>query len=109
MSKGRTGLRIKYLKDGGYQNLADVFGASTMQIASVYGISQDAAYTIKNLCSNYAKNINSAVKLKLSSDDKSKSATKVVQAVYIYLKNSEYNKRIDELYREYGNFFTKGL
>ena len=103
LARDKSGIKTKYLKDAGYTTLADVFAASTMQIASVYGISQDKAYTIKSKCDSYAKNLHRELKIKLSTDNKSKAATKVVQAIYIYLKKMEYSHKIDELDAQYGN------
>ena len=57
LARDKSGIKTKYLKDAGYDNLADIFGASAMQIASVYGISQDKAYTIKSKCDGYAKRL----------------------------------------------------
>lgn len=103
LARDKSGIKTKYLKDAGYENLADVFGASAMQIASVYGISQDKAYTIKSKCDIYAKNLYRELKIKLSTDNKSKVATKLVKAIYIYLKKMEYAHKIDELNNQYGN------
>ena len=109
LARDKSGIKTKYLKDAGYENLADVFGASVMQIASVYGISQDKAYTIKSKCDAYAKKIRRELKIKLSTDNKSKSATKVVQSIYSYLKKMTYIKKIDELNSQYGNRLKKAF
>lgn len=103
LARDKSGIKTKYLKDAGYDNLADIFGASTMQIASVYGISQDKAYTIKSKCDNYAKKIRSGLKIKLSVDNKSKTATKVVQSIYTYMQKTAYSRQVDELNANYGN------
>lgn len=103
LARDKSGIKTKYLKDAGFDTIADVFGASMAQIASVYGISQDKAYTIKSKSDSYAKKIRSGLKIKLSTDNKSKSATKVVQAIYSYMKKIEYSKQIDELNSNYGN------
>ena len=103
LARDKSGIKTKYLRDAGYENLADIFGASVMQIASVYGISQDKAYTIKSKCDSYAKNLHRELKIKLSTDNKSKTATRVVQAIYTYLRKMEYSHKIDELNKQYGN------
>lgn len=103
LARDKSGIKTKYLRDAGHENLADVFSASTMQIASIYGISQDKAYTIKSKCDSYAKNLHRELKIKLSTDNKSKSATKVVQSIYSYIMKKEYTKKIDELNNQYGN------
>ncbi len=109
LSREKAGLKIKYLREGGYNTLADVFVATAMQLSSVYGISDDAAYSIKSICDNYAKKINKDIKIKLSLDNKTKSATKVVQAIYTYIKKSEYSKKIDELNKTYDDTFENAF
>lgn len=109
LARDKSGIKTKYLKDAGYDSIADVYGASLMQVASIYGISQDKAYTIKNKCNEYAKKLNREMKIKLSLDDKSKHATKVVETIYFYLIETEFNKKIENLNSEYGNKFKKSL
>lgn len=101
LARDKSGIRTKYLRDAGYDNLADILGASAIQLGSIYGISQDKAYTIKSKCDNYAKNLCKELKIKLSLDNKTKSATMVVQSVYSYLKIMDCSKRIDDLDAKY--------
>lgn len=105
LARDKSGIKLKYLKDAGYINLADVFAASRMQIASIYGINENNAYTIKSKCELYAENLRKELKIKLSVDNKSKTATKIVQAIYNYLEKLEYSSKISELNKEYKNAF----
>lgn len=103
LARDKSGIKAGYLKAAGYDTLADIHGASVAQLASVYGISQDKAYTIKSSCANKAKMLYRELKIKLSIDNKTKTATKVVQSLYNYLKKMDYSKKIDQLDLEYGN------
>ncbi len=103
LARDKSGIKTSYLKAAGYNNLADIYAASVAQLASVYGISQDKAYTIKSNCNSKAKILSRELKIKLSIDNKSKTATNVVQSLYCYLKKMEYSKMIDQLDLEYGN------
>ncbi len=107
LARDKSGIKVKYLKDGGYQNLADVLAASQMQIASIYGVSQDKAYTIKTKCDNYAKKINSQLKIKLSTDDKNTAATNVVKAICTYLRKIEFKNEVQELEKTYNSSLNK--
>lgn len=109
LARDKSGVKTKYLKDAGFDNLADVFGATTMQIASVYGISQDKAYTIKRKCDSYAKKIRGGLKIQLSIDNKTKTTTKVVQVIYSYMKKVEFSKQIEELNDNYGDNIKKSF
>lgn len=101
LARDKSGIKVKYLKDGGFLNLADIFAASAMQIASVYGISQDKAYTIKSKVDSIAENLRKELKIKLSTDDKNKTASKVVTDINTYLKKVELKKEYNELNKEY--------
>lgn len=103
LAREKSGIKTKYLMDAGYSNLADVYGASLYQIASIHGISQDKAYTIKSKCSAYANNLRNELKIKLSIDNKTKASTNVVKSLFTYLKKLEYLNKLNELNKEYGN------
>ena len=109
LARDKSGIKTKYLKDAGYNNLANVFVASQAQIASIYGISQDKAYTIKSKCDNYARNLKRELKIKLSVDNKTRSSTKLVENIYIYLKKKEYIKQIDTLKALYDNELEQSI
>ena len=49
INRDKRGIRVKALKDYGYRTIADISTASVYSIASVHGISEDAAYTIKSI------------------------------------------------------------
>lgn len=102
LAREKSGLKVKYLRDSGYNNLADILGASHAQLTLIYGISEDAAYSIKDICNKYAQKLNKDIKIKLSLDNQTRASTEVVQAIYKYLKNTEQLIRFDELNNEYG-------
>lgn len=103
LSRDKSGIKTKYLIDAGYNNLADILGASPMEIASIYGISQDKAYTIKNKCDSYAKEMRKEIKIKLSIDNKSKESTKIVKNICSYINIENCLKQINKIDKEYGN------
>lgn len=47
LNRDRRGFRVKSLRDNGYQSIADIMGASVYSLASISGISDEAAYSIK--------------------------------------------------------------
>lgn len=103
LAKDKSGIKTKYLKDAGYENLADIYSSNVLQLSSIYGISEDKAYTIKSKCNSYVNQIKKDLKIKLSCDKKTKCATNVVKNTYIYLKRKEFLKKIESLDKEYGN------
>ena len=91
----KKGIRVKALRDSGFSNLADLMGASIHQLNSVYGISEDAAYTIKKIVKQFAQNAQKETKIKLSVDNKTKEATDLVRAICEYRKMLEIASEID--------------
>ncbi len=104
LAQRRSGIRLKALRDRGYRNMADLYAASLYQLASVYGISQDAARVIKNATNEIAQEVAKTIKLKISSDERTSAATAVLKAVYKYDRikkasqviSPEFRKRLDE-------------
>ena len=43
LNRDRRGFRVKSLRDNGYQSIADIMGASVHSLASISGISDEAA------------------------------------------------------------------
>lgn len=109
LGRDRSGVKIKCLKDAGYNDLARVFGASIEQISSIYGISRDAAYTIKSISDSYAKEIKKSQKVKFSTDNETKSSSKVISLIYLYLKKKEASKKIDEFNSQYNDKLQKSI
>ena len=49
LNREKKGIKTKTLRDHRYCNMADLHTASVYQIASIKGISEDSAYTIKRM------------------------------------------------------------
>lgn len=103
LARDKSGVRIKYLKDAGFNNLAEIFLTSTNKIASIYGISEEKAIVVKDKCDIYAQKLATGLKIKLSTDDKSKAATEVVKAIYGYINKMQIQDEIDELNNDCGD------
>ncbi|MBQ3371725.1 MAG: DEAD/DEAH box helicase family protein [Oscillospiraceae bacterium] len=84
INRGKRGFRIKALRDSGYNTVADLYTASIFSLASVYGISEDSAYAIKEVVNEIVSKAQSGVKIRLSTDDKNPSSTKLVFAISKY-------------------------
>lgn len=105
LARNKCGIRVKCLRNAGYNNLANIFDATSAQIASVYGISQNQAYIVKDACDNYARNLYKGMKIKLSTDEKTKTSTKVICEIYKHLKLSKCIRQLEKLEKIYGNNF----
>ncbi len=87
LNRDKRGLRVKALKEHGYNTMADIAPASVYTIASVYGISEDTAVSIRSTANNIINKARQGIKIRLSTDSKTAASTKVVSAVSKY-KNS---------------------
>jgi superfamily II DNA or RNA helicase len=89
VNREKAGYRVKTLRDAGFTTMADIYTASKYQLASLNGISDYAAYAMKNVAEDFLQEAREGVKIKLSADDRNKQATEVIKAIYIYrLKNA---------------------
>lgn len=109
INRDRKGIRIKSLREAGYTNMADVFTANAYNLAAVYGISQDNAYTIKRIADGYARQARSGIKIKLSYDDKNKASTNVVKEIYRFKQKRKFIKRIDEVKAQYDGTVSRSI
>lgn len=87
INRDKKGFRVKSLRDYGYCSIADISAASVYTIASVHGISEDAAYSIKRIVGDIVSKARQGVKIKLSIDSKTSAATELVAAISKYSRS----------------------
>ena len=86
INRDKHGFRIKALRDHGYRTIADIATASVYSIASVYGISEDTAYSIKHVVNDIVSKARQGAKIRLSTDNMTKEATKLVSDISKFTK-----------------------
>ena len=84
INRDKRGFRVKALRDHGYDTIADIAPASVYSIASVHGVSEDAAYSIKRIVDDIVAKSKQGVKIRLSTDNRTKEATALVLALTQY-------------------------
>ena len=87
LSQRRSAIRVKALRDAGYNTIEDVYCATVSNLASVYGISEDAAKVIKSEARKMAEEVQKTVRLKISSDQKTQEITALLTALYAYMRD----------------------
>lgn len=90
LNRDKRGIRIKLLREHGYQSIADITGASVYSLASINGISDDTAYYIKHIADQIVSTTRQGVKIRLSEDNKSPAATQVVLAISKFRNSEQY-------------------
>ena len=88
INRDKRGFRLKALKDYGYNTVADVATVSVYTIASIYGISEDTAYLIKNATDEIVSKAYQGIKIHISVDNKTNETTQLVLTLAKY-KQSE--------------------
>lgn len=89
INRDKRGIRVKALRDYGYRTIADISTASVYSIASVHGISEDAAYSIKSIVNDIVSKARQGVKIRLSTDNRSREATALVLALSQYHRSQK--------------------
>lgn len=84
LTQQKKGLKIKPLFDHGYRTVADIYSSTPYRLASIRGISQDAAYTIIRIAKDFANETFKEIHIKLSTDHKTKQATDLVKNIYSF-------------------------
>ena len=84
INRDKKGIRVKALRDRGYNTVADVNAAAAFSLVSVNGISKEGAAEIKKIAAQMADEAKKDVKLRLSVDDKTPETTKLVTALCRY-------------------------
>lgn len=97
VNRDKRGFRTKVLRDYGYLTLSDLATASVDYIASLRGVSEDAAYAMKQVVDELASEARAGAKIRLSSDDKTPSATQLVAVVSKYRKSIPYIENCQRL------------
>ncbi len=95
------GIRVKALRDAGYDDLAKIYAAQEYQLASAYGISETAAYQIKRLVSEYAHKTEKEVKLKITSDDRNRFSDNLVMSLYKYMHAKDASYKCEQILETY--------
>lgn len=100
INRDKRGFRIKSLKDYGFQTIADIASASVYSIASVHGISEDTAYSIKRIVNDIVARVRQGIKIRLSMDNRSKEATNLVVALSQYRRSLLVSKECQRILAE---------
>lgn len=104
-----SGLRYKTLHEHGFNTLADTYCASASNLYSIYGISDTMAYDIKKYTDEYVNGLKSVITLKLSTDNKTKSASNLVLVLYAIKTCQSLIKELDSLENKYKSDITNAF
>ena len=98
LNRKKAGFRVKTLRDAGFETIADIYSTSTYQLASLQGISENAAYSMKRIAQELLKEAQGAVKIKLSADSRNKYSTALISAIYIFRLKKPLREKQQSIY-----------
>ncbi len=101
LNRDKAGIKVKTLRDSGYNTVADLCRAGIPELERVKGISLEGAQIAKKLAEGFARETARTVKLRLSADDKSRETGELVRSVYAYKTRRESLREALELKKEY--------
>lgn len=99
VNRDKAGFRVKTLRDANLTTMADIYASSNYQLSSLHGISENAAYSLKRIAKQFLEEAREGVKIKLSADDRSKQATDLVRAIYIYRLKNDCHQELNYLFQ----------
>ena len=82
LRRATKGLKITPLQNRGYKTMADVYIADAIQLSLIKGVSESMAHAIKDEVQEYVDQVSAGVRIRLSLDDKSPEATKLISMLY---------------------------
>lgn len=84
LNRDKRGIRVKALRDHGYQSMADLASAPPRALYAVAGIGEDTAYAIRRIVDEMVSKTRQGVRIRLSIDDRSAAAGRLVSALSRY-------------------------
>lgn len=109
LNRERRGIRVKSLRDHGYSSIADISSASIYAIASIHGISEDTARTIKQITANIVDVTRKNTKIRISEDNKTPQATRLVTAVSRFRSSKTYISECETLIKHARPNIERGI
>ena len=109
LNRDKRGIKVKALRDYGYENIADIVSANQYQLASVYGISEDTAYTIKRIADNYVQQTHKNTKLRLSVDHQTPVNTRLIVLLSTMRRLLPLSSEVKRIQSEYKTTITDAI
>ena len=109
INRDKKGFRVKLLQDCGYHTIADISDVSPLTLERINGIGYEGAVQIRQSVDNIISNAKSVVKIKLSEDNKSTEATKLVQAVSKYKFGEKHFATVRQLLSDNKSIIEKSI
>ncbi len=85
-----TIIRIKPLRDNGYETVADIHEAGVYALSDISGISLETARILKKKAGEYAADTQKTIHLKLNVDNQTEEFTQLIRDLYAYKQRCDW-------------------
>lgn len=109
LNKDKSGIKINALKNAGIKTMYDAYKTSPWQLSSINGVSDDTAYIIHDKATKIKEKVAQTVKLKLNSDNKTTSSTRLLNSLFLYINNKDIVKEADSVNAAYFTELAKEI
>ncbi len=109
LNRDKQGIRIKLLKDAGYETVAELVGVDVRDIEAIDGIGEGSSRSIIGRVSEFVNEAKKGVRVKLSVDNKTTETTGLVNALYIFRSCRDCIRIIKKLDSTYGRNIREAL
>lgn len=103
VNRDKRSIKIKALRDHGYETIADIASASTYQIASIHGVSEDTAYTIRRIVDNLISQTRKDIKVRINADNKTSVSSNLVTLLSSLRRTLPLADQARQLEKDYSN------
>ena len=101
VNRDRLGIRVAALRAAGITDMEKLCALSVDQINAIKGIGDEAAYLIFTVAGRIRQEVRTDLKVRLSLDDRSEEASKLLQAVGHSMRNAPSVREAQSLYDAY--------
>lgn len=97
LNRGRQGIRLKPLRDQGYETIGELYGIPARKLETISGISPEGAQAIRREANAIAAEAKKSVRIRLSADDRNEKAATLVAALCGFIKGAKPTARCETL------------
>lgn len=109
INRDKRGIKIKALRDHGFQTISDIASSNVYELASVRGISEDTAYTIRRIVNGLVDQARKDTKIRISVDRKTPEATKLISAIASLIRLTPLVDSIRQMERAHEKQITNAI
>ena len=109
VNRDKQGIRIRVLKEHGYNTIADIAYESKKIISSMYGIGEVQANAIKTTVDEMILQTRKQIKVKISTDNKTKEITDLIISISKYKNGILILDKCNDLFKSHNKILNEAF